>query len=595
MKTWRRLLEYALKYRGRLTVALSAMLLYGAGSLAMPAVIKKVLDTLALVGSNPLAASEVSALWIGGLILGSYFLKGIGSYVSDYEMTWVGQRVVMDIRVQLFRHVLDQSAAFFNKKTSGKLVSLLTSDVQHVQRVVAQTAADLARESLALVAFAGYLFFIDWKLATALLITTPVIVYPLVQFGQRVRSTTTRSQEDQEQLAHLANEAFTGHRIVKAFSAEEFEETKFREASHRLFRTNMKVTSAVSALPPLMEIIGGFAIVGLLWYGMEQIRTGEMSAGDFGSFLAAAILMYGPTRKLSRVNADLQQGMAAGKRIFALMDKHTEVIDRPGAQILQPLRESVRFENVGFQYEDHDDQHTLRDVSFEVRAGQVAAVVGLSGAGKTTLVNLIPRFYDATSGVIQIDGVDVRDVTLRSLRDQISLVTQETVLFDLTIEENIKFGRPAASPGEVEHAARAAHAHDFIMELPDGYGTRIGERGQRLSGGQRQRLAIARALLKDSPLLILDEATSSLDAASEAQVQDALATLMKNRTTFVIAHRLSTVRRADMIIALDKGRVVEIGPHDELIGRPGGVYARLYALQSFDQKRSERQAAKGAS
>ena len=591
MNTWQRLIRHALVYRGRLIVALLAMLMYGVGALAMPVLIKPVLDIL----SQDPEASGINAAWIGGFILLAYFVKGVGSYVSDYEMTWVGQRVVMDIRVKLFRHVLEQSAAFFSRKTSGQLVSRITSDVTHVQRVVAQTVAELMRETLSLVGFVAYLFWIDWRLATALLITAPLIVYPLVRFGQRVRSTTRRSQEDQEQIAHIASEAFTGHRIVKAFGAEEFEETKFREASQRLFRTNMKVTSAVSALPPLMEIIGGFAIVGLLWYGMRQIQAGAMTAGDFGSFLAAAILMYGPTRKLSRVNADLQQGMAAGQRIFELMDRHTEVREREHARALPRLRAGVVFDHVGFNYDDAEGRHTLSDVSFEVGAGQVAAIVGLSGAGKTTLVNLIPRFYDVSEGAILIDGVDVRDVTLRSLRDQIALVTQETVLFDDTIAANIAFGRQTASPGEIENAARAAHAHDFIMAQPRGYDTRIGERGQRLSGGQRQRLAIARALLKDSPLLILDEATSSLDAESEGLVQDALATLMKNRTTFVIAHRLSTVRRADMIIALEKGHVVEIGRHDDLIGRSGGVYAKLYALQSFGEKRIERQAAKGVS
>lgn len=591
MNTWQRLIRHALVYRGRLAVAVVAMLAYGAGALAMPVLIKFVLDIL----SQEPSARGLNAAWIGACILLAYFVKGVGSYVSDYEMTWVGQRVVMDIRVKLFRHVLDQSAAFFSKKSVGQLVSRLTSDVTHVQRVVAQTLAELARESLSLVGFVAYLFWMDWRLATALLVTAPLIVYPLVRFGQRVRSTTRRSQEDQEQIAHIANEAFTGHRIVKAFGAEQFEETKFREASHRLFRTNMKVTSAVSALPPLMEIIGGFAIVGLLWYGMRQIQAGTMTAGDFGSFLAAAILMYGPTRKLSRVNADLQQGMAAGQRIFELMDRHTEVRERENARVLPRPRAGVVFDHVGFHYDDNEGRHTLRDVSFEVGAGEIAAIVGLSGAGKTTLVNLIPRFYDVSEGAILIDGVDVRDVTLKSLRDQIALVTQETVLFDDTIAANIKFGRPEASPGEVEAAARAAHAHDFIMAQPRGYDTRIGERGQRLSGGQRQRIAIARALLKDSPLLILDEATSSLDAEAEGLVQDALATLMKNRTTFVIAHRLSTVRRADMIIALEKGQVVEIGRHDDLVGRAGGVYAKLYALQAFDEKRSERQAAKGVS
>ena len=590
MNVWRRLIGFALKYQGRLSIAIVAMILYGLGSLALPALIGPVLDTLS--GKEGVVV-RFSPATLGVLIIAAYFVKGLGSYVSDYEMTWVGQRVVMDIRVALFRHVLDQSAAFFSKKTVGQLMSRLTSDVAHVQRVVAQTAAEMARESLALVGLAGYLFWKDWQLATAVLITAPLIVYPLLRFGQRVRSTTTRSQEDQEHIAHVANEAFAGHRIVKAFGAEAFQQKKFTEASQKLFRTNMKVTSAVSALPPIMEIIGGFAIVALLWYGLRQIQADTMSPGDFGSFLAAAILMYGPTRKLSRVNADLQQGMAAGERIFVLMDRHTEVQERPNARALAPMREGVTFDRVGFVYEDSEGVHTLHDVSFEVKAGQVAAIVGLSGAGKTTLVNLIPRFYDVTEGSIRIDNVDVRDVTLRSLRDQIALVTQETVLFDDTVANNISFGRPSASPGEIENAARAAHAHDFIMKLPRGYETQIGERGQRLSGGQRQRLAIARALVRDSPLLILDEATSALDAESEAMVQDALPTLMKNRTTFVIAHRLSTVRRADMIIALEKGRVVEIGRHEDLIGRSGGVYAKLYALQAFDERRSERQAAKG--
>jgi ATP-binding cassette, subfamily B, bacterial MsbA len=343
----------------------------------------------------------------------------------------------------------------------------------------------------------------------------------------------------------------------------------------------MKVTSAVSALPPLMELVGGLALAGALWYFSHQISRGQMSTGEFTSFLTTLFLMYAPIKRLSRVNANLQQAMAASARIFEMLDTHTEVEDRPGAQPIAPLARTIEFRDVSFHYADRDRQKVLDDVCFAVEAGQMIAIVGLSGAGKTTLVNLIPRFYDVTGGAILIDGVDIRDVTLKSLRDQIALVTQDTFLFDDTIANNIAYGVPHASQEAIERAAITAHAHEFTVTLPRQYQTRIGERGQRLSGGQRQRIAIARAILKNSPILILDEATSSLDAESETLVQDALTRLLFNRTSFVIAHRLSTVRRADAIIVLERGTVQEIGRHDELVARPGGVYAKLYALQTF--------------
>jgi subfamily B ATP-binding cassette protein MsbA len=344
-------------------------------------------------------------------------------------------------------------------------------------------------------------------------------------------------------------------------------------------------------LPPLMEFLGGLAIVGLMWYGSSRISTAQMTQGDFLMFVVAAFMMYTPVRKLSRVNANLQQAMAASERIFEMLDTHSEVLERPGAKPLEPLRRGIEFRDVSFEYDDGSGDYVLRDVSFTVSAGQVVAIVGLSGAGKTTLVNLIPRFYDVTAGAILIDGLDVRDVTLQSLREQIGMVTQDTVLFDDTVTGNIAYGSPNASPADIEAAARAAHAHDFIEDLPQGYDTRIAERGQRLSGGQRQRIAIARALLKNSPILILDEATSSLDLESERLVQDALVNLMRNRTSFVIAHRLSTVRRADAIIVLEDGRIAEMGVHDELLVKPDGVYARLYALQMFDRQDADADAA----
>jgi subfamily B ATP-binding cassette protein MsbA len=402
-----------------------------------------------------------------------------------------------------------------------------------------------------------------------------------------VRRTTRRSQEAHELISHISAEAFTGHRIVKAFGTEAKEAEKFARAGYHLFRTNMKVTAALASLPPLMELLGGFAMAGALWYGSREIANGGMTLGEFLSFIAAMFLMYGPAKKLSRVNATLQQATAAAERIFELLDVHTEVREKPGAPALKPFASQVEFRDVSFGYEESGGR-ILRGVSFTVRAGQMVALVGRSGAGKTTLVNLLPRFYDVTAGSILIDGVDIRDVTLSSLRREIGIVTQETVLFDETVSSNIAYGVAGAKRHDIEAAARAAHAHEFIVALPQGYDTVIGERGQRLSGGQRQRLAIARAILKNAPILVLDEATSALDAEAELLVQDALANLMQNRTSIVIAHRLSTIQRADAIVVLERGRVVETGRHDELLGKPAGTYAMLYQLQLLEARRPER-------
>ena len=577
MHPFLRLLGYARPYRGRLGAALVAMIAYGIASAALAYLIKPIYD-------NVLPRREMLGP-VALAIIVVYVVKGAGAFFSAYLMTDVGQRVVRDVRNRLFGHILGQSASFFARRSTGQLMSRITNDVNQVQQAVSETIGDLLREGLALIGYASLLFYYDARLALVVMTGAPVVVYPLARLGQRVRKTTRRSQEQLEHISHITSEAFSGHRIVKAFGTEEVEVKRFAAASDLVYRTNMKVTSALSALPPLMEFLGGLGIAAALWYGSRQIGEGRLTPGEFTSFLAAMFLMYGPVKKLSRVNASLQQAIAAGQRIFEMLDTHTEVTDRPGAAALQPLRRGIEFREVTFNYDDGDRRRILDRVSFSVPAGRVVAIVGLSGAGKTTLVNLIPRFYDVTGGGIVIDGVDIRDVTLRSLRAQIGMVTQETVLFDDTVAANIAYGRPSATPAMIEAAARAAHAHEFVCAMPKQYETRIGERGQRLSGGQRQRLAIARALLKDPPLLILDEATSSLDAESELLVQDALATLMQNRTSFVIAHRLSTVRRADMIVVLEKGQVREVGSHDELLGRPDSLYGKLYALQMFDGKK----------
>jgi subfamily B ATP-binding cassette protein MsbA len=566
---FRRLLAYARPHRVRLGSAALAMVVYGAASAALASLVQPIFD-------NVLPARE-GLLLITIEILAVYLAKGISSYVSGYLMTDVGQRVVRDVRNALFRHILGQSAAFFSLQTTGRLMSRLTNDVGQLQRAVSETIGDLARESLALIGFVVLLFWYDARLAVVCLLVAPLVVYPLVRLGQRVRRTTRRSQEALEQMSHVSAEAFTGHRIVKAFGAERRETDKFDRASDHLYRTNMKVTSVLNILPPVMEFIGGIAFIGALWYGSAEIAAGRLTTGQFTAFIMALFMMYGPAKKLSRVNADLQQAEAAAERIFEILDTHSEVVEQPNAIALPRLQSSIEFRDVRFSYPGAEDA-TLCGVSFTVRPGQMLALVGRSGAGKTTLVNLLPRFYDATGGAILIDGRDIREVTLASLRSQIGIVTQETVLFDDTIAANIAFGRPDATRAEIEAAARAAHAHEFIAQLDQGYDATIGERGQRLSGGQRQRLAIARAILRDSPILILDEATSSLDAESEMLVQDALSTLMLNRTSFVIAHRLSTVRRADAILVVERGRIVEAGTHDDLLARDG-AYAKLYELQ----------------
>ena len=577
--TLQRLLGYSAPYRGRMAWAVLGMVVYAIGSAGLAYLIKPIFDSVLP------KQQEVGV--IAWAIVAVYLLKGIGSYVSSYLMADVGQRVVMDLRNALYRHILDQSAGFFAHGATGRLLSRINNDVGQVQQAVSETAGDLARESLALVGYAALLFYYDARLTIVCFTGAPLIVYPLIRLGQRVRRTTRRSQEAIEQLSHLGTEAFTGHRIVKAFATETHETEKFKRAGYHLFRTNMKVTAALSSLPPLMELIGGFGMAGALVYGSSQIASNNLTPGQFVLFIGTLLLMYGPAKKLSRVNADIQQALAASERIFEMLDTHTEVVEAPNAEALTPFRRTIELRDVAFGYED-GSARILRNVSLVVRTGQMIAIVGRSGAGKTTLVNLLPRFYDVSGGAILIDGVDIRQVTVASLRQQIGIVTQDTVLFDDSIRGNIAYGSPLATTEQIEAAARAANAHDFITALPAGYATMIGERGQRLSGGQRQRIAIARAILKDAPILVLDEATSALDTESELLVQEALSNLMLNRTSFVIAHRLSTIRRADAIVVLERGNIVEVGQHDDLLAKADGKYASLYQSQQLEWRKAER-------
>jgi subfamily B ATP-binding cassette protein MsbA len=481
----------------------------------------------------------------------------------------------------VYETVLNQSPAFFQTRHTGTLISSLISDIEKIQVATSHILADLLRQSFTVFFLLWVLVQTDWKLATVSLTLLPFVLIPTSRIGRRLRKTTRRAQDTLAELTQILQETISGNRIVKAFSMEAFEMGRFRAAAERVFRSNLRYARQQAIASPIIEIFGALTIVALLTYARNAIMAGEMTAGEFTKFVVALLLLYQPVKRLNGIYNIFQQALGSAQRVLEYTSHPHDVKEAANAAVLPPFARSIEFKGVGFRYPASDDA-ALRDVHIRVEAGEVAAIVGPSGAGKTTLMNLLPRFFDPTEGAIAIDGHDIRAMTLESLRDQIALVTQETFLFDDTVLNNIAYGRPDISREAVEKAAQMAIATEFIAALPQGYETDLGESGQRLSGGQRQRIAIARALLKNAPILILDEATSHLDSEAEMLVQKALANLMENRTVIVSAHRLSTIRRADKIIVMDAGAVVDIGKHDELL-ESCPLYRRLFEIQSIEQ------------
>jgi len=526
-------------------------------------------------------------------LVAATILKGILDYAGTYLVNYAGFGMITDLRNDLYNSILRRSAAFYQKHTTGSLVSTIVNDIERVQFAMSNVLAEFLQQFFTLIFTAVVVVLLGGKLAWVLLLFVPIIVYSAGKIGRRVRHTTRRGQDQLADIQNILHETITGNRIVKAFSMESWEIARFRKAAQRLFRANLRSVAAAAISSPLMDIFGAIAIALLLLLGRDQINHRIFTAGTFLAFIVAVFKLYDPVRKFALFNNNFQQALGASSEIFTFMDTEDDVREKPGAQPLPAFSNSIRFEGVRFSYDSNGEEarEILRDINLEVRSGEVLAVVGSSGAGKSTLVHLIPRFFDVTAGRLLIDGRDVRDTTLASLRSQIGVVTQETVLFNDTLRNNIAYGQPQVSQKTVEAAASAALAHDFITELPSGYDTIIGERGVRLSGGERQRIAIARALLKNAPILILDEATSALDSESESLVQAALQNLMTGRTVFVIAHRLSTVRRADRIVVLENGTITDIGAHEQLMQKLG-TYRRLYDLQFVESEQPKAEAAR---
>ncbi|MCY3954905.1 MAG: lipid A export permease/ATP-binding protein MsbA [Nitrospira sp.] len=574
MTAFFRILSYLREYRVRLIAACICAAGVAGMSGLYALLVQPVLDEVFI------AKDQLLLMVLPLVIFGAATLKGLFSYGQAYLMSYVANRVVAEIRQQLFGHFLRMSLPFHHKHSSGRLVARVINDVNEMANAIPHVVRDLLQQGLTLLALTGVAFYQNWKLATVLILVMPISTYAIVKIGKRLRKLAARGQESMGDMASALKESFAGIRIVKAYGGEHLEQQRFAKGNSAYLRTVMKSAQLGALSAPLLEAIGIGGIAFIVWYGGFLVIDEQMKPGEFFSFLAAMFIAYTPVKKLAGANSQVQRAIAAANRVFEMLDQEHEFVHDHGRAELPAISRSLEFQDVSFSYEGSDEPE-IEHVHLTVEFGEVVALVGKSGSGKSTLMSLVPRFHDPSEGRILIDGRDIRDVTLTSLRAQIAIVSQETVLFDETVRANVAYGRPEASEEDIIRAARAGHAWEFIEELPDGLDTLIGENGVNLSGGQRQRLAIARAMLRNPPVLILDEATSALDTESERNVQAALAELMKNRTTLVIAHRLSTVQHADRIIVLDEGRIVEEGLHHELLRR-NGMYTRLYQTQFHD-------------
>jgi subfamily B ATP-binding cassette protein MsbA len=574
----RQLLALIRVHWGRLGLSMICMLVIAGATAASAYLVKPVLDDIFFNRNRSMLRL------IPLVIVGIYLARGVGMYAQSYLMSYVGERIILALRTRLYDRIQDLPISFFQREKTGVLMSRITNDVNIIKAMVSVAVTSSLRDAFTILGLIFVIFYRDWKMALFALVILPAAFFPVVEFGRRVRRASTGCQEAMADMSVFLHETIAGNKIVKAFGMEAQEKKRFREKCEHLFRVEIRAVVARSLSSPVMEFFGGLGIAFIIWYGGAKVIDGTSTAGTFFSFMAAVLMLYDPVKKLSVLNNTVQQGLAAVDRVFDIIEMPSEIGEAPDARVIERRPHRVAFEDVWFRYEA---SWVLQGIDLSVREGEVLALVGMSGGGKTTLVNLIPRFFDVTRGRITIDALDIRRATLASLREQVALVTQEPILFNDTVRYNIAYGRPAATEAQIEAAAAAAYADPFIRALPQGYDTTIGELGGRLSGGEKQRLCIARALIKDAPILILDEATSSLDTEAEMLVQKALENLMRGRTTFVIAHRLSTVERADRIAVVVEGRIVEEGTHGQLIAS-GGEYCKLYRMQFGNGREGER-------